>query len=415
MLTLDQWNKTLPKPKNMETIRRWARNGQIWPPPIFDGHQYFVSEDAEKRVNTQPPKSPSTLLMRIKNGTKQKSHSPRSAFRNNGYYCYRDPRTGKEYGLGKIKRDAVNQAIEANIQLMDCPSNRLVDRISLDTSMLFYDWLQHYEKIFLQRGVKKHTINNHKSRMRIFKDFFPNKPISEFTTKDITHFISTYVNQGKSASAKLMRGSLLDIFKEAIADGHLKYNPVEASKPPKVEVKRSRLSLSDFWVIHSIAKSHSPWFCLSMEIALTTGQRISDISKMRWDDIENGRIKIIQKKTGAKLTIPLSISIANIVLLDTIENCRKQLSSNEFILSNSRGGKVAERTMTDCFTKARKKSGLTWEGTPPSFHEIRSLSARLYAEDKGNEFAQHLLGHKSAEMTALYRDSRGSEWDNITI
>ncbi|TBL37348.1 excisionase [Hafnia alvei] len=54
MLTLEQWNKTLPKPKNMETIRRWARNGQIWPPPIFDGHQYFVREDAEKRVNTQP-------------------------------------------------------------------------------------------------------------------------------------------------------------------------------------------------------------------------------------------------------------------------------------------------------------------------------------------------------------------------
>ncbi|MGL4684255.1 MULTISPECIES: excisionase [Hafnia] len=63
----------------METIRRWARNGQIWPPPIFDGHQYFVREDAEKRVNAQPTKSPGTLLMRIKNGTEQKSHSPRSA------------------------------------------------------------------------------------------------------------------------------------------------------------------------------------------------------------------------------------------------------------------------------------------------------------------------------------------------
>ena len=79
MLTLEQWNKTLPKPKNMETIRRWARNGQIWPPPIFDGHQYFVREDAEKRVNAQPTKSPGTLLMRIKNGTEQKSHSTRSA------------------------------------------------------------------------------------------------------------------------------------------------------------------------------------------------------------------------------------------------------------------------------------------------------------------------------------------------
>ncbi|MDN6110451.1 MAG: phage integrase Arm DNA-binding domain-containing protein, partial [Enterobacterales bacterium] len=38
---------------------------------------------------------------------------PNLYVRNNGYYCYRDPRTGNEYGLGKIKRDAVNQAIEA--------------------------------------------------------------------------------------------------------------------------------------------------------------------------------------------------------------------------------------------------------------------------------------------------------------
>lgn len=352
---------------------------------------------------------------------RHRSHSrrdlpPNLYVRNNGYYCYRDPRTGKEYGLGRVKRDAVNQAIEANIQLMDdSTSQRLVERLSTDSSMLFHDWLKHYERIFLQRGVKENTITNHKSRMRIFKEFLPNKPISEFTTKDIAQFIAAYVDQGKSASAKLMRGSLLDVFREAIADGHIKYNPVEASRPPRVEVKRSRLSLSDFWTIHSIAKRLPSWFCLSMEIALTTGQRLSDISKMRWDDIENERIKIIQKKTGAKLTIPLSISIAEITLSDTIENCRKLLASKEFILSTNKGSKVAERTITDYFTKARKQSGLTWEGAPPSFHEIRSLSARLYAEDKGNEFAQHLLGHKSAEMTAMYRDSRGSEWDNINI
>ncbi|QIP56870.1 excisionase [Hafnia alvei] len=77
MLTLEQWNKTLPKPRNMETIRRWARNGQIYPPPIFDGHQYFVREDAEKRINNKPMKSSDTLLKRIKNGTKQESLTPR--------------------------------------------------------------------------------------------------------------------------------------------------------------------------------------------------------------------------------------------------------------------------------------------------------------------------------------------------
>jgi len=51
----------------------------------------------------------------------------------------------------------------------------------------------------------------------------------------------------------------------------------------------------------------------------------------------------------------------------------------------------------------------------PTFHEIRSLAARLYADQYGAEFAQALLGHKSAEMTALYRDSRGKEWMEVRV
>ncbi|PAV09218.1 hypothetical protein CBG25_03180 [Arsenophonus sp. ENCA] len=65
------------------------------------------------------------------------------------------------------------------------------------------------------------------------------------------------------------------------------------------------------------------------------------------------------------------------------------------------------------FTRFRDKTKLTWEGSPPSFHEIRSLSARLYTEKMGSNFAQKLLGHKSAEMTAKYQDDRSNSWIEI--
>ncbi|EEQ2761269.1 phage integrase Arm DNA-binding domain-containing protein [Escherichia coli] len=32
---------------------------------------------------------------------------PNLYIRNNGYYCYRDPRTGKEFGLGRDRRIAI--------------------------------------------------------------------------------------------------------------------------------------------------------------------------------------------------------------------------------------------------------------------------------------------------------------------
>lgn len=67
------------------------------------------------------------------------------------------------------------------------------------------------------------------------------------------------------------------------------------------------------------------------------------------------------------------------------------------------------------FAEARDLAGLNWpeDKTPPSFHEIRSLSARLYTE-QGID-AQALLGHKSPDMTAIYRDVRGAEWIEVKV
>ncbi|MDA6077850.1 hypothetical protein O0544_20785 [Edwardsiella anguillarum] len=41
------------------------------------------------------------------------------------------------------------------------------------------------------------------------------------------------------------------------------------------------------------------------------------------------------------------------------------------------------------------KCGLVQEISPPSFHEIRSLSSRMYQAQYGTEFCQRLLGHKT--------------------
>lgn len=53
----------------------------------------------------------------------------------------------------------------------------------------------------------------------------------------------------------------------------------------------------------------------------------------------------------------------------------------------------------------------------PSLHEVRSLSARTYiAEGMAPEVVQVLLGHKHAEMTAVYLNDRGltdAEWKTV--
>ncbi|MFM8340706.1 MAG: tyrosine-type recombinase/integrase, partial [Methylomonas sp.] len=77
------------------------------------------------------------------------------------------------------------------------------------------------------------------------------------------------------------------------------------------------------------------------------------------------------------------------------------------------GDPVHLNTVSKGFLKVRQKSGLVWDGSPPTFHEQRSLAERLF-RDQGID-TQRLLGHKSAKMTDVYHDSRGAEWLEIAI
>ncbi|HGE4570557.1 TPA: tyrosine-type recombinase/integrase, partial [Shigella sonnei] len=128
---------------------------------------------------------------------------------------------------------------------------------------------------------------------------------------------------------------------------------------------------------------------------------------MRWEDIRDGRLYVEQQKTGAKIRIslPTTISRLNLTLADVLDNLKKINGKNEKLL----GGKTA-RTIAAQFRIARDTSGLKWEGDPPPFHEIRSLSGRLHSAEKGGDFTQALLGHRSSSMTDKYRDGRGREW-----
>ncbi|WP_447876508.1 tyrosine-type recombinase/integrase [Serratia fonticola] len=94
---------------------------------------------------------------------------------------------------------------------------------------------------------------------------------------------------------------------------------------------------------------------------------------------------------------------------------RRQLSQCHSIWSGKLGraryaGHWRLSSVSTAFKDSRRASGLEWKTSPPSFHELRSLSARLHKKENGEEFSQHLLGHKSAEMTAKYHDERSDKW-----
>ncbi|PXW40623.1 integrase [Erwinia sp. AG740] len=340
-------------------------------------------------------------------------------------FYWRNPVSGEEISMGQIsRRDAISQAIEANhyIESNFTPvalMQRLIKKKDdSEPATTFMDWMKSYEAILKRRDLADNTIKARTKQIGYLCNRFGEKDITKITTKDIAEFINSYIDAGKNTTASTMRSLLVDIFREAIANGIATNNPAEVTKTPNVRVKRERLTLDEYWGIHAAACANQPeWVELGILMGLVTGQRREDICEMKKSDIREGRLWVVQGKTGAQISLPLDLKLnaASLTLRHVVERCVASNSSEYLIGSDSRKtgrepGALHPDTLTKAFVAARKNCGLTFTDSPPTFHEIRSLAGRLYEKEYGKEFAQKLLGHKSMKMTDKYLDSREKEW-----
>ncbi|UIW10301.1 integrase family protein [Flyfo siphovirus Tbat2_3] len=334
-------------------------------------------------------------------------------------YSWRNPITGQEISLGKLdRRDAISQAIEANNYLDQnyLPSS-LLDKIKDTPTLTLSAWLDRYSVILGRRELKPNTMKVRRNQIATINEAFGKTPILSVTTRDISVFLESYILCDKKSMAAGLRSILIDIFREAIVEGVIDKNPAEPTRTPAPKVKRERLLLEQFTVIRDAARSASKWAADAFDLALVTGQRREDLSLLRFSDIKDGRIYITQEKTGHKLSIPVTLNLesAGITLSDVIDSCRKN-NPSDFILFSPvrRGGRkpgpLTPDGLTQAFSDIRNLTGIKFGPNPPSFHEIRSLASRLYEKERGEDFAQRLLGHKSLKMTQKYLDSRGAEY-----
>lgn len=352
---------------------------------------------------------------------------------NKVYWRYKHPVTGKFHSLGTDEAEAMAIATEANARLAEQRSRQILaisDRIatSKGKAITTSTWLDRYWKIQDERlgaqDIKQNTYKQKAKPVALLRERAGLKPISSVDVRDIAIILDEYIAAGQPRMAQVIRSVLIDVFKEAQHYGEVPpgYNPAIATKQPRRRVTRQRLSLDEWQKIFDIADENNKYMGNAMLLALVTGQRLGDISNMKFSDIWDDHLHVIQEKTGSKIAIPLSLRLnaINWSLRDVVARCRDYAVSPyliHFFRSTSqadRGAQVKSNTLTTNFSKARDKAGINWEdGTPATFHEQRSLAERLY-EAEGID-TQKLLGHKSPSQTASYHDDRGKGWTTIAV
>lgn len=344
-----------------------------------------------------------------------------------GYFKWRDPRTGKSFGLGRDRERAIDEALEANAVLT--PKASLKDRIShAPTGRALSDFLPTYRAKMTTGKLAAKTIEGRKSHLRAIEREMGDvaigaapEAVAEITRRCAV-FLEGYAKAGKDRMAKAVRATLVDLFAGMAAAGWLPaVNPAAVLKLQAPKVRRARLTLADFLKIHEAAGELDPWVQRSMELALVTLQRREDVALMAFRSVQDGRLAVAQKKTGARLRIPLDVRLAAVgwSLEEIVARCRDDVVSPRLVHHTRHHGQakpgkpVNPQTITTAFAWCREKAGIRTEPgkTPPTFHELRSLGIRLY-QQQGYD-PQALAGHKEASTTAVYLDDRGAEWIDV--
>lgn len=238
--------------------------------------------------------------------------------------------------------------------------------------------------------------------------------LNKMTPQDASRFrdrlASTLAESTANTRLKISRS----ILQAAVDEDHLEKNPFRGMKrirSNEIKVERKRFSMDQIDKLLSIA---DPEMQSMIRWGLYTGQRIGDISRLQWDqvDIEKRTVRIRTRKTGKLLVIPLPGHF-----VDSFSSNREEsgpVHPHIFEIVN-RSGKTS--TISNRFAVLLYKAGLRnehprngkarvpgrRERSEYSFHSLRDTATSLMHE-AGIPPAtiQALIGHDSERVHATY-------------
>jgi integrase len=128
-----------------------------------------------------------------------------------------------------------------------------------------------------------------------------------------------------------------------------------------------------------------------MELAIGIGQRLADLLKMKWSDIEDGGGGVTQNKTETELWIPFTSRLKEVLA----QAPRKGF----YIIADEHGRALNQRAVQARILKIRKKVGLE----EYQIHGWRYTAAsQLSTAGATDAEIAAITGHKSVQMVAKY-------------
>jgi len=215
-------------------------------------------------------------------------------------------------------------------------------------------------------------------------EVFGNGCLEDLKPKDIRRYL-------KQRSAPIAANREMAVFSHmfnwARQEGHTDApNPCLGVDRNPESPRKVRISNDSYDVVYSQAPPHIQD---AMDLALLTGQRVSDVLKMKISDIKDGWLYVKQNKTGKELEIQICDDLE--ILVNRIFS-RKRNATGIYLIQNENGQRVTYDSLRYHFVKARGDEA--WQ-----FRDIRAKTATDFNDEDG---ASKLLGHADKKITKTH-------------
>ncbi len=231
------------------------------------------------------------------------------------------------------------------------------------------------------------TKRSYKTMSEVVRKVFGHMNCKSITPAHIYQFLEKYPSKGNAnVGVNVIKNSL----ERARRLGWIIENPcVDIARNATVS-RRRYLTDSEY---QSIAQHANAALRAIMKVAYLTGQRQSDIIKMRLSDVTDEGIFVMQKKTGKRQLFTWTEELREAVAdAKALERPIRGMT----LFCTARGKPYNASNLRKAWDDARTKAGIP----DAQFRDLRSKAA-TDAENTGQDY-QAILGHTSKAMSDKY-------------
>ena len=262
------------------------------------------------------------------------------------------------------------------------------DLVNVTLESLEKDYINYVRNLKQLRTWKKRV-----EQINTLKQFFDNKELINYTSKDIDDYKSFRMQTVKPATVNRELSTLRHLFN--LAKRWKKFfgdNPVSVFGLLREDNLRKRvLSLNEEARLLECSAQHLKPIIMT---ALYTGLRKSEILSLVWENVDfNNNIIIIpsfNNKSKKEKTVPLSSILRKLLLELKLKNS----SVSEYVFLDDKGNNI--KSIKTAFGNACRRADIK----ELVFHDLRhTVGTRMLESGVGIVEISEILGHSSIELT----------------